>query len=83
MALTRKGFKGLRSVKLKSSNDFGKREPRAQFLKAHVDEEGQCFTILGGQSSAMLQTFAVANALVYIDEGQIIEKGQSYSVYLF
>jgi molybdopterin molybdotransferase len=76
------GFKGLRTLKLTSLNDFGKGEPRAQFLKALADEDNQVFTILGGQSSAMLQTFAVANALVYVEEGREVQQGKDYLVYL-
>ncbi len=41
---------------------------RAQFLKAKVHKNG--VDILEGQSSAMLQSYAVANALVYIPASQ-------------
>ena len=44
-------------------SDFIKKGDRAQFLKAH-HENGKV-TILDGQSSAMLHTFATANVLVY------------------
>ncbi len=44
-------------------SDFIKKGDRAQFLKAH-HENGKV-TILEGQSSAMLHTFATANVLVY------------------
>ncbi|MFC5048442.1 gephyrin-like molybdotransferase Glp [Aquimarina hainanensis] len=49
-----------------SISSFEKKGNRAQFLKAILEEN--TVTILEGQSSAMLQTFAVANALVYIPE---------------
>ena len=45
-----------------STSDFFKNGDRPQFLKA-IYKEGEV-SILEGQSSAMLQTFSVANALV-------------------
>ena len=55
-----------------------KKGDRAQFLKAH-HENGKV-TVLEGQSSAMLHTFATANVLVYIpwnrnkyEKGDIVE----------
>lgn len=53
-------------VTAKASNKFQKRGDRPQFLKGictngHVE-------ILNGQNSSMLQTFALANALVYAPE---------------
>lgn len=51
---------------LKSASSFTKKGNRAQFLKALVTDSN--VTILEGQSSAMLQTFALANALVFIPE---------------
>lgn len=48
----------------KSNSSFIKKGNKAQFLKAIVNQEK--VTILEGQSSAMLQTFALANALVYM-----------------
>ncbi|MCG2460037.1 molybdopterin molybdotransferase MoeA [Flavobacteriaceae bacterium F89] len=53
-------------IKAKSKSDFTKKGNRAQFLKAEL-KDGEV-TILEGQSSAMLQTFALANAMVYIPE---------------
>ena len=59
-------------------SDFKKKGDRAQFLKAH-HENGKV-TVLEGQSSAMLHTFATANVLVYIpwnrnkyEKGDIVE----------
>lgn len=49
-----------------STSTFTKRGDRAQFLKA-IYKEGKV-SILEGQSSAMLQTFALANAFVYVPE---------------
>ena len=45
-------------------SDYIKIGDRAQFLKAH-HKNGKV-SILEGQSSAMLHTFAVANVLAYI-----------------
>lgn len=56
----------LTKIKKKSTSEYIKKGDRAQFLKA-IAKEGYV-TILEGQSSAMLQTFAMANALVYIPE---------------
>ncbi|TCI85022.1 molybdopterin molybdotransferase MoeA [Tenacibaculum sp. M341] len=51
-------------VKAKTTNAFIKRGDRPQFLKA-IYKEGN-ITLLEGQSSAMLQTFALSNALVFV-----------------
>lgn len=53
---------GLLNVSAKSASNFVKNGDRPQFLKA-IYNEGEV-TILEGQSSAMLQTFAISNALV-------------------
>lgn len=51
-----------------STSTFVKKGDRAQFLKAHITNNN--VEILEGQSSAMLQTFALANAFVYVSEEQ-------------
>ncbi|MDH7444164.1 molybdopterin molybdotransferase MoeA [Aquimarina sp. 2201CG14-23] len=48
------------------TTDFIKKGDRAQFLKAKVTND--TVEILEGQSSAMLYTYAIANALIYIPE---------------
>lgn len=53
-------------VQAKSVTDFEKKADRPEFLKA-IYNEGEV-TILEGQSSAMLQTFALSNALVFLPE---------------
>ncbi|MFH6769118.1 molybdopterin molybdotransferase MoeA [Gaetbulibacter aquiaggeris] len=53
---------GLPTIKAKSLSNFVKNGDRPQFLKA-IYRNGEV-TILEGQSSAMLQTFAISNALV-------------------
>ena len=50
----------------KSNSTFNKTGNRPQFLKA-IYKDGMA-TILEGQSSAMLQTFALSNALVFMPE---------------
>lgn len=57
-------------VNLKSKNEFTTKGGRSQFLKA-IFKEG-CVEILEGQSSAMMQTFAICNALVFLPE--VVEK---------
>ncbi len=54
------------NIEARSDSDFFKKGDRAQFLKA-VLKDGRV-TILEGQGSAMLQTFALANALVYVPQ---------------
>lgn len=53
-------------IKIKMAHAYEKKNDRAQFLKAII--ENNRITILEGQSSAMLHTFALANALVYIPQ---------------
>jgi molybdopterin molybdotransferase len=53
---------------VKSGSDFIKKSDNAQFLKA-ILKDGVA-TVLEGQSSAMLQTFALANVMVYMPEEQ-------------
>jgi len=57
---------GLDRIKKTITSDFIKRGDRAQFLKAKIT--GETVEILEGQSSAMLYTYAIANALVYVPE---------------
>lgn len=71
----------LHTIFAKSESEFIKKGDRAQFLKA-IFKDGNV-TILEGQSSAMLQTFALANALVFISEKQDkIIKGDRLEVIL-
>ncbi|MCB9426495.1 MAG: molybdopterin molybdotransferase MoeA [Flavobacteriales bacterium] len=64
-------------VNKKAINAFAKKGDRAQYLKAFVSDAG--VEILEGQSSAMLQTFAVANALVFVPE-ELMEINQGDTV---
>ena len=54
----------LKRISAKSKSNFKNKGDRAQFLKAIYNNE--TVTILEGQSSSMLHTFALANALVYV-----------------
>ncbi len=58
----------LPKIEAQATNDFVKKGSRAQFLKATY-KNGEV-TILEGQASSMLHTFALANALVFIPEEQ-------------
>lgn len=64
------GFKDVELEKreLISQNNFIKKGSRPQFLKAKTNQSQ--VQLLEGQSSAMLHTFAQANALVYLPEPQ-------------
>ncbi len=56
---------GLHTITARSLSNFVKNGDRPQFLKA-IYKNGEV-TILEGQSSAMLQTFAISNALVLMN----------------
>lgn len=57
---------GLPKTKARLTGRYEKKGDRAQFLKANY--QGAKVEILDGQSSAMLQSFALANALVFIPQ---------------
>ncbi len=50
-----------------SNSEYSKKGERAEFLKAILKDNKA--TILDGQASSMLRSFALANALVYLPEG--------------
>lgn len=65
----------------KLTHDFAVSNARNQFLKGYV--EGDKVTILTHQNSSMLNTFAVSNGLVYLEDGGYeIKKGETVQVYL-
>lgn len=71
-----KAFSGLEEVKAPIAQDYEKKGDRAEFLKAEL-RQGE-FHILDGQSSAMLRSFAAADALVYIPSTvQNIKRGEA------
>ncbi len=49
-----------------SDSVYSKKGQRAEFLKARIENEK--VTILDGQASSMLRSFALANAMVYLPE---------------
>ena len=62
-------------------HDLDVSNSRAQLLKAVFDENG--VTILSHQESSMLRSFAIANCLVYIKEGNyIIPQGSKVETYV-
>ncbi len=69
------------TVDLVLQNQYVKKGSRGEFLKAYATSTH--VEILTSQSSAMLNTFSNANALVYLKENaQIVEKGTVVSTYL-
>ena len=60
----------LKKNQLRSKSNYTKKEARAVFLKAYATQNS--VRILEGQSSAMLHTFAQANALVYLPQEKTI-----------
>jgi len=68
-------------LQAKSLFNFTRHGDRPQFLKA-IYKDGTV-SILEGQSSAMQQTFAISNALVYVPEAiSKIEIGDSVETIL-
>ncbi len=66
-----KGFLGLEELELPLAASYFKKGERAEFLKAEI--KNGIISILASQSSAMLNSYAQANALIYIpaEKGQI------------
>jgi molybdopterin molybdotransferase len=58
------GFEGLRSEQKSLIGGYTKKGDRAQFLKGFLTDDG--IMILDGQSSAMMHTYAITNALIFI-----------------
>jgi len=74
--LTGKRPQGLVRVQKKITEDFSRKGDRAQFLKAAIC--GDEVAVMEGQSSAMLHTYALSNALVYVPlEITSVKKGES------
>jgi molybdopterin molybdotransferase len=62
------------------THNFSVNNTRCQFLKAAV--VGDAITILSHQNSSMLNTFSIANALVYLPDGTYeIEKDSKIDIY--
>ncbi|MCH2236145.1 MAG: molybdopterin molybdotransferase MoeA [Crocinitomicaceae bacterium] len=74
-------FKGLRKVNLTFDGEYSKKGERAEFLKAIANENS--VSLLGHQSSAMLDSFAISNCLIYIDKDIIeVKNGDTVPVFL-
>jgi len=72
----------LPKIKFPISKKLIKKEGRSVFYKAYTDY--QSVTILDGQGSDMLKTFALANCFVYVsDEVEQINKNELVEVHLF
>lgn len=68
-------------LKKNLAHDYAVDNPRSQFLKASIVDDS--VTILSHQDSGMLNSFALANALVYVPDGNYqLLKGDKVSVYL-
>lgn len=62
------------------AHDYSVRNTRSQFLKATIT--GDEVTILSHQNSSMLNTFSVANGLLYLSDGEYeLEKGAKVDIY--
>lgn len=69
------------NLKMNLAHDYAVDNSRNQFLKASVTDDE--VTILSHQDSGMLNSFALANALVYVAGGNYgLLKGDKVSVYL-
>ena len=69
------------AVLLSIAHDYEVRNTRAQFLKANITN-GEA-EILTHQNSSMLNSFSVANGLVYVPDGNYeLKKGDKVEVYL-
>ena len=69
------------TISLTLSNEYIKNGTRGEFLKAKVT--GGEVEILGSQSSAMLNSFAQANALIYLeDDVRMVRKGEKVNTYI-
>ena len=75
------GFTGLKTASLPLIGGYLKKGTRAQFLKGFVTPNG--VEILEGQSSAMMHTYAITNALIYIPwDQEETPEGENVLVYL-
>jgi molybdopterin molybdotransferase len=78
-AMMGKGYLELPNSKHPVLEDIKPNGQRAEFLKAFVDETG--VKPLGQQSSAMLQSFALANCFIYLPLGvNHVNKGEEVTV---
>lgn len=71
---------GLKRLQISISHDFEYRSDRPIFLKAHVED--QTVSILNRQSSSMIHSMAMGNALVFLDGPKSVMKGDMVEVIL-
>lgn len=68
------------SKKILLAHDYSVRNTRSQFLKANIVNDEA--SILSHQASSMLNSFSVANGLLYLSEGEYeLEKGAKVDIY--
>lgn len=76
-----KGFNGLTVKTMVLKEDYVLKGNRDQFLKAIY--KGEEVSLLEGQSSAMMQTFALSNVIVYLSHSKTdYKKGDLVTVYI-
>lgn len=69
------------SVLLPLAHDYSVHNSRCQFLKATIT--GNIASVLSHQASSMLNSFAIANGLIYVPNGTYeLKKGDAVAVYL-
>ncbi|MFH5833870.1 gephyrin-like molybdotransferase Glp [Halalkalibaculum sp. DA384] len=64
---------GLQRVRIPIDHNYDYRSDRPVFLKASI--EGQTVSILNRQSSSMIHSMAMGNALAFLDGPQTVQKG--------
>jgi molybdopterin molybdotransferase len=65
---------GLKRLQIPINHEFEYRSDRPIFLKASVED--QTVSILNRQSSSMIHSMAMGNALVFLDGPKSVEKGE-------
>ncbi|QCK15452.1 molybdopterin molybdotransferase MoeA [Mangrovivirga cuniculi] len=71
---------GLSRFPFSISHDFSNKSDRPSFLKARVEYES--VEILNAQSSSMIHSMALGNALAFIDANTTLKKGDKIECYL-
>lgn len=71
---------GLKRVSIPISHEFTYRSDRPIFLKAHAKD--QTVSILDRQSSSMIHSMAMGNALVFLDGPKMVQKGETVETIL-
>jgi molybdopterin molybdotransferase len=68
------------SKRISLAHDYSVHNTRSQFLKASIVNDEA--SVLSHQNSSMLNTFSVANGLLYLSEGEYeLEKGAKVDIY--